>query len=249
MCRDISNLVREGSEGKIELLPLLDQRAGRLLKRFYPRGYPFSYFLIEDNNGHARLWEGQAAAFRLARYLPFLQSLGVLSKYLQYKARAYHLTRKMAGMQSLRTTDKVSDGERRTFIRTLLVGSIALSLGYVSMYRIAERDAVRQLNPLGETLLLDGQTPRFLLFSPSGELILASNDKPSFYSSNCECPAGCCCPNYACYQCCVVGPNKVACFACCCNCSGYKSCELVTGDCGSLSPCHNAGCDLTLCSR
>lgn len=242
-CRKLSSQIAVYSRGQISVIPLHSNEAETLLKQFFPKGHPHSYFLIEKQDGSSIMWQGRRAALRLGRSLPIAGSAKALVTYLQFRA-AQSKVLGGNGRKGPQSLDSRPPKGRREFLLGAFAGTAALMLGGVlagipvAYSSAVKEQALPQKIWLDKSFLIDGKMPKHLIVSPRGQILEAYNeDRPIPASTDCACfPCACCGQQ----------PN---CCACVCSVEG-DMCYYVCNDCFGnlyLDGSTGYGCGLGCC--
>jgi hypothetical protein len=245
MCTKLATQINGASKGRVSVVPLYSDEAKYLLKQFYPSGYPFTYFLIESHNNHSKVWQGSAAALRLARHLSVPDSVRVLGRYLHYRASGNRFTHSLVRMSPF-SAPRLRPPGRREFLRAAIAGGVVLVVGgLVSRFPLTQsmgpKASLVKLPPieLPKSMLIDGKAPNHLVLSPSGEVVEVYNESRTVpYSPDCACIGCSCCPIYDCCRCVIVSPEEVECTVCCQDCNGYYHCSVIGYSCDPGTCCY-----------
>lgn len=124
LCRMLARRIHQTARSRVQLVPLGDERAVRLLKRFHDDEPPRTFFLIEETKSNAKLRSGPHAALHLTRVVGIRESLRLLALYLAARGR----TARVTPSQSLVTTSEF-DPDRRGFLSLAARGAIVVGMG------------------------------------------------------------------------------------------------------------------------
>jgi len=245
MCKTLASQITMYSQGRISVISLWTNEAETLLKKFYPSGHPFNYFLIEEQRQGSKVWEGRAAALRLARHLPITASARVFATYLRYQAPRNQIVGvdKELRPQSL---DSHQSTDRRQFLRAAFAGAAVLGLGWVlsgiPAFKNSGVGGLANKPPpvikLDDSMLINGKPPKHIEVSPSGQVLKWDNEDPPTAQSSPDCacfPCVCCPPNGTCCRCTLYN-GQLICYDCCCLCNSCNPAQCYSLGYGCETP-------------
>jgi predicted DCC family thiol-disulfide oxidoreductase YuxK len=124
LCRGLANRIYNMADRQVRLVPLGDEPATSLLRKFYSSDPPKSYFLVEENRNGAKVHNGWRAALQLPRVVGFRHSFELLALYLVARARS---ARSPNHQSDHRGSGHVPD--RRRFLGLVARGAVIVGFG------------------------------------------------------------------------------------------------------------------------
>jgi predicted DCC family thiol-disulfide oxidoreductase YuxK len=83
LCRLLASTIQDLSNKAIETIPLNSDRAEKILYKFYPRGYPHSYYILKKQDGEMRIRRGTIAGIDILRQLGPIKSKHIIKILLK----------------------------------------------------------------------------------------------------------------------------------------------------------------------
>jgi predicted DCC family thiol-disulfide oxidoreductase YuxK len=141
MCADLARQIEHEAGARIRTVSLTSEEGKSILKRFYPDGHPFSYFLVEEVDGRLMCHKGTGVVLRLASILPLSGSIMLLYTYMHYRAHGSMATNRIISPIHEEIAQQDSDPQRRYFLRVMFAGGLGLVLASIGLANIGSAQA------------------------------------------------------------------------------------------------------------
>jgi hypothetical protein len=242
-CTLLAKQAKEFSNGLVNVIPFSTESAQKMLANFYPHGAPFDYYLIETNSGNSVCRKGNRAMLRLPKYVGYHGTLKMLETYLHYRSHSTTVGDKIVATAHQKSHEGALIDNRRTFMRILLAGGIAIAVA---------KTGILAIQSSAQSSVVGNGSKALPLLKNSGSISLYAKEKiheanvaakaaglpppTSIHIPNVpDCIYQCPCSSYYCVAC-----QDDVCWCCCmdgcgmnCNCCGFPDCTI----CLNVSTC------------